>query len=395
MPSSYVQQQNVDILKHFAQFLGLIGNDKDKRDALVDVYAQELGDPVWGAYTLEQVKNDIQQEPMRLFMLVSALLADPPQELGLDDQRKITHGLHVILLHNVEYLTVTNDGVWIRELVLDAPQGLVPQQTLRFNRYEYRLNSGISVDEIVPVSVFNYLKSAVVCYHAKLFPTALALAAIAFEACLREVLRGLGRDIITLLPPYKPATVQVDAHLDGGQPKLSFKVKGACQDIRQYFMQNPPTGMGGFLGNVKFDIIRDKLPSGGSGTGSSRKVSLRIKADHRYVDLLSSSQQETTPRQQRADKFADFNKAAEQAGRLQAKQLSPNSAEVLRQVRNYLVHWDETSLQEVLSNGQTVLQYISNQNTVRSTLVNVADFVSSEYYHLRQFELKRVLGTEP
>jgi len=385
MPSSYVKQSGAAVPGHFRQLLRLLDRHDYMQSALLNTYVQELGEPDWRDYSLDQLRQDVEAEPILYFMLVSLFLGDPPPMLNFTDRMGIADSLR-IAISDFERLSVTDNGVWLRELVHDPPDDTVGAQPLRIARYEYRLNSRAGTDEIVPFAVFDYLKSSVVCYRTRIYTAALALAAIAFEACLREVLRGRHRDVITLPPPYRPAKAQVDAYLFKERPTLVFKVKGACQDLQQYFQERGCNNKR-FLGNIKFDITRDELLS---SEGQSR-VPLRLEADRQYVDLLSSDQLETTHRQRNADKFSEFNEAAERAGRLQARRLPLASAEVIRQVRNYLVHWDESCLEEELRNGQTVREYIADTDTVRSTIEDVVSFISNEYYELRLFELESIM----
>jgi hypothetical protein len=387
MPTDYVQQSGTPVQEHFAQLLDLIGGNREKRKALLFVYAEELGDPAQGGYTLKQVEQDILDKPMRFFMLVSALLADPPVALDAADRQRIVQGLRIPLVPDREYLAVTDTGIWLRELAVEPSSSKEPVW-LQIARYEYLL-SGPSGDRgIVPMFVYQYLKSAASCYREELLPAAVALAAIAFEACLREVLKGFGHDMIECQPPYKPAHARVKAYLTGQLPSLSFDVAGACRDIHEHVLRSAPKGPQNYLGTIKFDIVREDPPTRGANTGTSPRVCLRIRADCPTADLLSSDERETTHGHREAKKFVEFCEAARRSGHFLARRVAPDTVDTLREVRNHLVHWDESSLNTKLRNGQTVDEYANTEQTVRTTIRDVAGFISGEYYDLRKHQMQ-------
>jgi len=369
MPSSYVQhvqQPDVAILEHFTQLLRLLDPDRGKRDALVESAKEIMGEQE--DYMLAQVKDDIQQDPLLFFKLVSKFLGDPPRPLKADDRKRVAEGLRVPVRTD-EHLVVDYDGIWQRELVLDDDLPL----WVRINRYGYWLGA----DEIVPMPVLDYLKPATVCYRGGLFPAALVLGAIALEACLREVLNKRGLDKIA--PAYKSAQARVDAYLCGGQPQFLLKMTGASLALEEHFMTKTPRGPG-FLDTITFRIRRVEK----GNAGSSAKVYLTIETnDPQNVDLLSSNERENTPG--KANKFREFNERAEQT-LFREEPLPEISADVIRRVRNYVVHWDESKLAEELPDGQTVGQYITDRSKVRSTLTHIVDFISGVYYKLREVE---------
>jgi len=179
--------------------------------------------------------------------------------------------------------------------------------------------------------------------------------------------------------------VQLDAYLNETQTELKAKVTGACKDIRRYFDGRPPQGPG-YLGNLKLRVRRNDMADWSGGSAPDVDTCLQMKVAPEHADLLSSDRRESGLRQKKAERFVEFNTAATVAGLLSSRRLPPDAAETVRQVRNYLVHWDEAALNETLNTGQTISQHIQNPEAVRSTIIEVANFMSDAYYQLREHE---------
>lgn len=371
MPSSYIKSvPSVDIQNLFDRLVQQLPS-KREHSALAEIYTSEFGDPALD-YSLPQIRDELLIRPIQLFDLVSFLLRNPPSFLNDVETRERLAQALTIDISDFERIRVTEFGVWVRELDLDL------QTSIQINRYEYY--PGFTTDEITEITstpIYNYLKSAVVCFRSDLLPSALALSAIAFEACLREVLTGIDRHSLPQPPLFKRSSARVDAHLDNitGEPVLFFNVQGTVQSIRDFFRAHEPKGPKQFLGSVRLKICRE-----------DRSNDLRLMVDSRYIDLLSSDELEARPTHRPAKNFSEFIQVAELAGRLKARRLPWNSAEVIRKVRNILVHWSKDALAEPLNPAITIGDYINGPDTVRATIADVASFISDEYYDLRQFE---------
>jgi len=387
MPTSYVHQSGVPMSKYFDQFMELLGAEKAKREALQRLYTGEIGDRSLEDYTIGQIKEDITYNPMRFFALVSALLGTPPRALSVDDRLRIANGLEITVRSQSEYLKVTDQGVWLRELVLKPPHDPHDEVRVGVHRYEYHLSMETGSTEIVPTPVLQYLRSAIICFNEAMLMAAAALAAIAFEACLRAVLRGLGHNTRTLPPSYKPGRARIKPYLTGQELQLSFEVRDGCCDIREHFLKDSPCETASSMGSVKFNIVRQAPKSEGSTGNIPKRVSLIIKTDRETADLLTSDQHYETGKTKILRSFREFSKAADRHGMFRASQLSPETRETLLQVRNYLIHWDPSRLNQILHAGQTVADYINDPLTINKTLQDVTDFISNKYYSLRVHQM--------
>jgi hypothetical protein len=229
------------------------------------------------------------------------------------------------------------------------------------------LNEG--EDEIVPFSLYEFLRSAMVCYRAGHYLGAIALAAIAFEASLKEALKKAGRLWIEE-QQYKLTPGRIDAYRQGEDVRLEITIKGATMDFREYFNNQSPKDQEGRLGSVKFNIRRKQNYEDPSI--EHRELALIPKP--LYRDLFASNLRDI-PKRKKADRFIQYIQLAEKYGYFQEAIFSGESADVLRQVRNKIVHWDEKNPNELIG-GMLLSDYIQEPRRVRTILADLAWFVS-------------------
>lgn len=356
---------------YFDQLLELTGPSKVARSILLAraeaLLELERGMP--DKKRINQIRDTFRESPSEFYRFVSTFLADFPPELLETDRYKIVDGLTITVKPQLEFLKVNEEGLWIRHLTFQPTRLISENDALKLAWLNAK---GV---EIVPFSIYEFLRSAMVCYRAGVLPGAIALAAIAFEATLKETLKR--RDALWIeRQGFKTSLGQIDAYREDEQVRFEVKIEGAAQKLRDHFKNHQPRGPKGWLGNVKFQVRRDiidKTPS------SERRELALIPNVNQDRDLLASNIR-NNPTKIAADRFEQYNNIASARGLFLIDSFSPESAEVLRQVRNKIIHWDDDEIENIEIDGVLLIDFIQDVRSVQTTLANLAEFVSNSFY---------------
>src|SRR5690349_7185208 len=130
MPSSYIQTVPPNDIQHLFDLVGQVLSANAEHLSLADIYSAEFGDPALGVYSLPQIRDQLQTQPIQLFALVSFLLSNPPAFLSNLRRREQLAQALTIPISDFERLRVTESGVWFREFDLDT------STAIQINRYE-------------------------------------------------------------------------------------------------------------------------------------------------------------------------------------------------------------------------------------------------------------------
>lgn len=349
---------------NFDQLLALTGPSAVARAILLD-RARILLQLDLGSGKDTDIKRALAESPLEFYRLVSNFLADFPAELIETDRDKIVDGLTIEVEPQSEFLKVNEDGLWLRYLTFQTPPADLESDALKLAWLDAKGS------EIVPFSIYEFLRAAVTCYRAGLFPGALALGAIALEASLKDTLRRANRHLIERRD-YKTASGRIDAYPKGEDIQFRITIEGAPLKLKEYFDNQRTDEAQYHLGNIKFNI--------------RRRNSDEESADQRVLELIPKSEEHEklfapdtlveTPTRREARRFAQLCDLAEQYGYFQSENFNPESVYVLRQVRNRIVHWDEQQINDAQIREMSLRDYITEPHRVQKTLADLAEFVS-------------------
>jgi hypothetical protein len=350
--------------RYFKSFLELLGKQKE-HGKLLTSYAQAL----FGDQTLKglsDLRKLLDESPIAFFFLASHYFADPPSMLSSTDRIRVAENLVVPVQTGFEYLTMTDSGLWLRNLSV-SKNDQDAEEVLVLSWYAPQS------PDIVPLSIYQFMKSAALCFRSDLFQGTLTLAAIAFEACLRQAIIEHGIHILQVGRKYPPIKAQIDAYNDDPQVRLGITLKGATERLEDYFEHKANHAGKDWLGNFVFRIAREDLL-----TDDGEQVKLWVDVPQEKRSYLCSDKV-TTPGNKHADRFKEFTAIAEQHGWFREAIIPGDSAEVIRLVRNKLVHWDDSSLDDTDIDGMTLREHINDRNRVLGTLKDLALFISEIY----------------
>src|SRR5687767_9945935 len=120
MPSSYIQTVPSETIQRlFDRLLNQLPG-RDERSILAEIYTNEFGDPDLAKYSIAQIRDQLYVQPIHYFAIISLLLNNPPTFLREAEYREGFIESLSIQISDTEYVRVTDDGIWIRELILDS-----------------------------------------------------------------------------------------------------------------------------------------------------------------------------------------------------------------------------------------------------------------------------------
>lgn len=349
---------------NFDQLLALTGSSEVARETLL-YRARILLQLDLGSGKDADIKRALAESPLEFYRLVSNFLADFPEELLEIDRVKIADGLTIEVEPQSEFLKVNEDGLWLRYLTFQTPPADLESDALKLAWIDAKGS------EIVPFGIYEFLRTAVTCYRAGLFPGALALGAIVLEASLRDALRRANRHLIERRD-YKTASGQIDAYLKGEDIQFQITIKGAPLRLREYFDNQRRDEAQYHLGNIKFSIRRRNSDE----ESEDRQVLELIPKSKEHEKLFAPDTLVETPGSREARRFAQFCDLAEKYGYFQSENFNPESAEDLRKIRNHIVHWDEQQIDDAQIREMPLQDYITQPHRVQKTLADLAEFVS-------------------
>ena len=296
--NEYVDFLDFPTKSYFRNFLRLIGKRDEHKELILSQARELFGDE--SLVSLRELSSLFEEDPVAFFYLVSHYMDDPPVILSAEDRYRVAKNLEVPVRSEIEYLTITDTGRWLRNLNV-GDNLKASESILQLSWYAPEL------PDIVPMSIFQFIKSATHCFRAGLFQGALTLAAIAFEASLRQAINEYGIQVIEIGRKYTPIRVQIDAFNDDPQVKFGIKLKGAKEKLADYFEGKADESSRHWLGNFDFRINREDLLM-----EEGDYVKLWVDVSEHKRDFLSSDV--TTPTDKSADRFSEFNEIAYQHG---------------------------------------------------------------------------------
>lgn len=369
------QLGHLSIADYLDKFLQLVGQQFVR---VVAEYYTGPQDPKSDTPDLKTLATLLASDPVTFFQLVSSFIADPPPLLDRRVLRQITDEMVITVDDRREFLTIDDRGVWYRQIMIQK-RGYDPAFALSIPWLNH------TREDIVPLDIYHYLKSAAVCFQNGLFAGSLTLAAVAFEATLKEGVRLAKLDDKILEGyTYQPVQAVIDAF---GKPEddsvyLELKVKGAKKDLRSRFHRQSKNVSSSWIGNLKFHIIRmDRLIG-----GTKEEVTLILQTSHDdEADYFSPNPRE--PKHRKAKTFVEFNSVAEEYGWFARGRLLHITAEVLRRMRNRLVHWEREALdQKIEGTDLTLRAILQNPDRVQDILKDVSGLVGDVYFRVNSHE---------
>lgn len=372
MADQYAAQLgHLSIDDYLDKFLRLVGPQFARVVAEYYTGAQEPGNDIPDLKALTPL---LASDSVTFFQLVSAFVADPPPLLDRRVLRLIADEMVIVVDDEHEFLTIDDRGVWYRQIMMQ--------------KRDYEPAYALSVpwlnhvaEDIVPLDIYDYLKSAVVCFRNRLFTGALTLAAIAFEATLKEGVRLAELDDKILEGyTYQPvqAVIEAFAEPEDATISLELNIEGANRDLRSHFRGQRADPESNWIGDLKLRIVRaDRLIS-----DNKERVTLTLQTNqNEEAEYFSSGPR--NPKHRKAGRFIEFNSIAEQYGWFARGRLVHITAEVLRRMRNRLVHWEREALDKQIEGTDLTLRTIlQDSREVENILHDVSGLIGDVYFRV-------------
>ena len=189
--------------------------------------------------------------------------------------------------------------------------------------------------EIVPSYLVRYVHSAILVYQERMYSVAIALLAIAIEATLRDVLAARGYS-------FDPSASSVDIF------EFSKAKVGVLDDRYTLALQQPmpmsPADFSSTFGSsgIEVEIRRNLSPK--------KRIDLLIKAPEDFIDYWSTATIVQAKASKRVNGLGEaLNIARNKEGFLSSKVLPEDFDEVIKAIRNNLVHLSGQALDTHLS----------------------------------------------
>ncbi len=277
------------------------------------------------------------------------------------------------LIKKISFKTVnpTVNITYSDERILTA-QWIVNVDSLSYKIFADLYNENF--EEVVPDYIVEYMHSAIIAYQQKMFSVSATLMSIIMEATLRDVLESKGYSFNPRVNPndlYKYEKGYVEA--DGGKYTLSFP-------------QTMPKSTSEFLnstgGRSPFPIKIKRVQN------LDNNYELVLKDCNCIVDHLSSDQIEHVA-QKRVNGLGEALNIARNKEKFLTPDILPvDFDDVIKTIRNKLVHLSQGSLETPLksfdsSGNYTLRNFIEDPYPVFDLISNVPRFVNKQYRSIK------------
>lgn len=276
---------------------------------------------------------------------------------------KILDKLYFSVAEREILIRLSQDGYWVAEWNVD----------LRHRQLSYRRCVQIALynnssEEIVPHYVLQYVDAAVLAFRQGLYAVSVALLAITVEATLRDVLAPKGYN-------FKRSASPVDIY-----PYVEAEVTSTGESYVVTFSETLPKSPSEFVKSLEGKSvakvkIRRKVARG------KNQIDLHVRAPNALLDHWSKNEPHTRA-QKRVNGLGEaLEIARNKEGILTPDLLPEDMDDVIRTIRNNLVHLSQESLaQELELVGMTLGEFLNNSEAVYDLLTLTIPALINEQY---------------
>lgn len=277
-------------------------------------------------------------------------------------------------------LKLSDLEAWFLEwgVTLDTDYGKVERP---LSAFMYASKGGI----IIPSEVMQYIKSGISLYTQKIQLPALALLSIAVEATLRDMLATKGYSFefgVSKVNVYKKTKALVKATQTGYSLSVSGQVPRSPEDFSSSF-----TG----LTDVEIEIKR-------SINQRKKRVDLIINAPPALIDHWSTDDVQDEGKPKNLGGLGEaLDKARYVENILTNEDLPEDIDVVLKAVRNNLIHFSSSNLDETLEDFPkqnpvtgvfTLRDFLNDKDLVFDFITGIPEFINAQYLKLWQEKIR-------